>query len=95
MPYSSEWVEPEVFMEHNGTKVYHIYKDDDIDQGPRFYWFTLDPVNGSDTDQEHVFDVRDLTKETDIEKPGTDWREQIIRAALDAGTLKPESEEGE
>ena len=30
MPYKTVWVEPEVFLEHNGVTVYHTYLDDDI-----------------------------------------------------------------
>ena len=33
MPYKTIWVEPEVFLEHNGVTVYRTYRDDDIDQG--------------------------------------------------------------
>lgn len=56
MPYTTTWVPPELFMTHNGVNVFHTYKDDDIDQGARMYWYTL---NTQDNDTQH-FDVRNL-----------------------------------
>ena len=38
MPYG--WIDPEVFIEHNGMTVYHVYKDDEISQGCREFWYT-------------------------------------------------------
>ena len=55
MPYKTVWVEPEVFLEHNGVTVYHTYKDDDIEQGADRYWFTLREDGGED---EGAFDIR-------------------------------------
>lgn len=56
MPYKTVWVEPEVFLEHNGVTVYHTYKDDDVDQGTDWYWFRLD----QEEDDEGMFDIRDV-----------------------------------
>ncbi|WP_066338601.1 hypothetical protein [Azohydromonas lata] len=55
MPTCSQWVDPEVFMEHAGVTVYRTYVDDDTSQGPSTYSFTLDCLS----DDNH-FDVRDL-----------------------------------
>lgn len=55
MPTSTAWCDPEVFMEHNGVTVYQTYKDDDIQQGAKTYWFTCDS-----TSDDHSFDVRDF-----------------------------------
>lgn len=55
MPFETRWVDPELFLEHGGVKVYHTYKDDDVGHGVHSFWFTLD--DGTDEDQ---FDVRDL-----------------------------------
>lgn len=58
MPYQQVWVAPELFLSHNGVNVYRVYSDDDIDQGPKSYWFTTKPMeSGEDCDP---FDVRDL-----------------------------------
>ena len=57
MPYKTIWVEPEVFFEHNGVTVYHTYRDDDIDQGANWFWFTLREDGGED---KGAFDIRDV-----------------------------------
>lgn len=44
MPTDSSWVEPEEFLEYRGTTVYYVYRNDDISQGRRQYWYTLDTV---------------------------------------------------
>ena len=64
MPYRSVLVKPPVFMTYKGTKVYHIFRRDDADSGVlRSYFYTFDPVNGSDDeiDGKVTFDVRDLS----------------------------------
>jgi hypothetical protein len=33
-------------MCHKGVAIWHTYKDDDINQGQRTYWYTLDPLCG-------------------------------------------------
>ncbi len=57
MPY--QWIEPEIFLEHENVAVYHCY--DDLDNVSS-YWYTTDP---SDCNYKHPesnaqFDVRDL-----------------------------------
>jgi hypothetical protein len=75
MPTRTESVDPEVFLEHNGVTIYHIYKNDDIDASAREFWFTVDPDQGSD-DNGHgtggTFDVRQLP----IPKAGPSLRDQ-------------------
>jgi hypothetical protein len=66
MPYSTEWVDPEVFLEHKGTKVYCTYKSDDVAQGPRSSCYSLNDLCGEescdcdDRTCKYVFDVREL-----------------------------------
>lgn len=61
MPYRTEWVDPEVFLEHNGVTIYHVYKGDDVECGRRFYWFgTTIHASDDDDDDGESFDVRDL-----------------------------------
>jgi len=66
MPWKNEWVPPEVFLKHREIKVYHVYADDDWDQGPRTYHFTLSEECGETVcdcpkdDCVNVFDVREL-----------------------------------
>lgn len=60
MPWSSRWVPPELFVEYNGVLVYHVYKDDDVEQGPRHFWYTTDLYEGGDqAHDEFTFDVRE------------------------------------
>ena len=76
MPTQTTWVDPELFLDHGGVKVFHTYKDDDIEQGPNRFWFTLNPecsverpACGSDFCP-HVFDVRELaTWKAPVEPP--------------------------
>ena len=65
MPYRTEWVDPELFVRHQGVAVYHTYKDDDWDCGTRTYWFTLSFDCGDDRcfcpgRCRNVFDVHEL-----------------------------------
>lgn len=55
MPCKTEWVDPELFMEHAGVKIYHTYVDDDVDQGRNSNIFSTEAY-----DDEHQFHVRDL-----------------------------------
>lgn len=59
MPTISTYVAPEIVLTHNGVTIYHTYKNDEIEQGPSDYWFTLDP-DDTEIDGETRFDVREL-----------------------------------
>ncbi len=67
MPTQIIWTDPELFLEHGGVRVFHTYKEDDMDQGPRCYEFTLNAQCGvvdslcDDQPCRHVFDVRQLS----------------------------------
>ena len=56
MPYRTEWVEPEVFVEHQGIVIYHAYNDDQADQ---VLWFHY-AVPGDSNPNGRQFDIRDL-----------------------------------
>jgi hypothetical protein len=64
MPYKTEWVEPEVRVEHNGIKVYCTYEDDELEQGASDYWFTTAfdcrEHGNCCPGCHHLFDVREL-----------------------------------
>ena len=93
MPYSSQWVEPELFVSHNGVRVYHVYKNDDVDKGAREFWFTTDELEGEGSDFE--FDIRDFAKAEfcgegvldAIHCSNREAKRTLIRAAIDAGLL--------
>jgi hypothetical protein len=61
------WMDPELFLEHQGVRVYHTYKEDDYDQCARRYSFTLHAACGlldspcADQPCRHVFDVQALS----------------------------------
>lgn len=54
MPYQTVHTEAELAVEYKGVCVYRTYKDDDIEQPWREYWFVLDPDEGEDD----AFDIR-------------------------------------
>jgi hypothetical protein len=101
MPWRTEWVAPEVFLEHEGVVVYHSYKDNDM--GSRMtYWYTTNPEHceeiGGEVDP-YEFDVRDLTVDArdaprqvvDALAPPLPELEQIadtIRRAIHAGIIR-------
>lgn len=64
MPYVTEHQPATLFMEHAGVEIFHVYKNNDFDQGTRTYWFAVhddgddDAAHGSDG----VFDVRCLPR---------------------------------
>lgn len=66
MPYTTEWVAPEVLLRHRGVTVYFTYKSGDMNQGGRTCWFSLNNLCGEDEcvcgdgKCRNVFDVRDL-----------------------------------
>jgi hypothetical protein len=69
MPYQTEWVDPEVVVTVGAVNVYNTYRDDDVGQGSREYFFTVCHICGENdrceehekqTDRNAVFDIRDL-----------------------------------
>jgi len=91
MPY--EWIEPEVFMEHSGVVVYHVYKDDSPQNGgAREYWFCLEACESMD-DGGNTFDVRSLPayglskqlNDTYADLFPGDALKQVIAHEIDAG----------
>lgn len=62
MPYVTEHQPAELFMEHAGVEIYHVYKNNQFHRGARTHWFAVhddgddDEVHGSNG----VFDVRCL-----------------------------------
>jgi hypothetical protein len=88
MPYKTTWVSPEQFMRHKGQRVFHLYKDDEIDQCRRRFHYALD-VNESD--YEGGFDVRELSPYKNLarleEETEDAFQKRVIRVALDSGEL--------
>lgn len=57
MPYKTEWIDPDIFIEHEGVRIYHTYKDEEWENGRLTYWFT---TSEDDFDEICHFDVRDI-----------------------------------
>src|SRR5687767_11600243 len=101
MPVDSSFVDPELFLEHKGVEVYHIYKNDDVAQGRREFWYTLSPLCGEDNCSDErcgdtcvmQFDVRDLPNyEHGKDNPGgfgadREYHAGVISEAIDRGDL--------
>lgn len=77
MPYA--WVEPELFISHNGVSVYHTYKDENMDAGRLEYHYTTDIGEQSS----YEFDIRDLPSY----RPKTK-HSKIIKRAIEMGEIK-------
>ena len=61
MPHQNIWVEPDLFLEHDGVKVYHSHKNNDYDE-PLAYWLCVYPSRDtSDEDGKEDFDVHNLS----------------------------------
>ena len=93
MPYSTKWVEPEIFTSHLGVTIYHTYKDDDLGNGAATFWYT---THSNDCLQEFHFDVRDLATRSARTISGQRPRPEAIRAvlheAIQAGVLRSAQE---
>jgi|15BtaG_2_1085339.scaffolds.fasta_scaffold01126_3 hypothetical protein len=83
MPYEITWVDAELFLEHNDMCIYHIYKDDDIDNRREYHYCTNPKGRDSEGVEWGVFDVRDLKAWTD--NPGD--IAGAIRAAIESSEL--------
>jgi hypothetical protein len=92
MPF--QWVDPELLMEHQGIKIYHVYKDDDVEL-PLEFWYEAE----MEDDDIVEFDVRDLPSVEGIAASywwssergmrreisnGEDVHRQIIKMAIEA-----------
>ena len=80
MPYIQQYVDAELFLEHNGVSVYYTYKNDYFEMNRHDFLYVLDPSHGEDD----AFDVRDLS--TWVEAATL---EAAITKAIETGELKP------
>jgi hypothetical protein len=93
MPY--KWVEPELYLEHKGVKVYHTYKSGN-ENDMMSYIFTTDmSCDDSEDDSEFQFDVRDLANELQKKvwlghPPGSD--KEVVTAAIEYEMIKEPEE---
>lgn len=79
MPF--RWVEPEVFLDCLGIKVYRTYRHQMECDGPSDFIFTTDEsADDRDGDSEFHFDVRDLCEELGMVQTPDDpaWKRAVI-----------------
>ena len=92
MPYMLTLVESELVMSHNGVDIYHVYKDNDVENGARAYSYTTD-IYGLENGAA-AFDIRDIVTKLQIYPNGViDLNEKFnhevfIKLAIDLGTIK-------
>lgn len=58
----TKWVEPELFMEYKGVKIWHTYKTCDGVATQMEYWYTTDQMEDDceKSDRRFIFDAREL-----------------------------------
>lgn len=60
MPYESNFIEPDVFHEYKGVKIYHTYNDGEYDDPSHNYFTTNEEWADSEDEHGQHFDVRKL-----------------------------------
>jgi hypothetical protein len=90
----NRWIEPELFLEHNGVAVYHVYED-----GGELYWYWYTTNFADDNvdfpqDETALFDIRDLPS-GELDANDRQTHEAIIRQAIEAGLITGQPAEQE
>jgi len=88
------WTKNPVAVTRKGVKVYHIFDNDDADNGIlRVFWFGLS-ANASD-DGDDSFDVRELPNWRNPEslKAEPEHIKNILREAIDLGLIYKDGDE--
>ena len=76
MPYSNQWVDPAVYLEHEGVKIYCTYKNGLLESGPNTYHFT---TCDNDMDEDYHFDVRDIRRSHITDTETDAWPDITVR----------------
>ena len=76
MPHVTELLEPDLFLEHGGVKVFHAYKGDDYSELEYRYAVQLKEDGGITEDNMQEFDVRSV---------GNGDHAEMIKSAIDDG----------
>jgi len=96
-----QWIPPEVALEYKGVTIYHIYKNDDMEQGKRTFWFGKSVEATDRGDDDNTIDVRTLpTFVAAAYAASEQWKGMsdderamfALKAAIDQGLLKNEEE---
>ena len=87
-------VDAELFMEHDGVKVYCTYTDDDVDKPSDYVyttkedWSAFNPFEDvDDSGKPTVFDVLDLPNPENLDINLYASQKRVIRDAIDAGIV--------
>ena len=85
MPWTAEFVEPEVFLTlEDDRDIYHSYKDGNADD-VLSHWYT---TSGGVCEDEFEFDVRALPGyDTEKDDDKNEHRKEVIRAAVVSGDI--------
>lgn len=89
MPWKTKYVDAELFVEHGGVRIYHCYRNDEVGQGVRTYWYSR--IADASESGPNSFDVRELPEwQTSVGDGPTDELGRIraaIVASIDNGSL--------
>ena len=66
MPYRTIWIAPKKFLRHKGVTIWHTYGDNEESSGESRHYFT---TAGDHNEEEHSFDVRQLSTWTEPAHP--------------------------
>jgi hypothetical protein len=88
-------VPADVFLDAHGVVIYHVYKNDDISQGIRKFWYSLDPDSRDQGMYEDYqgFDVRDLPAYQETVTDHTSVSDDSIKEALKLALVRGELED--
>ena len=87
-----KYVEPEVYLVHNGITIYHTYGDSFTDR--KEYWFSTDH---DEDNEEYHFDVRDMfhriykykvPRLDDVDNSEFPSIEDVVKESIDNGLLR-------
>jgi hypothetical protein len=83
VPYA--WINPEVFFELNGVKIYHIYRNDQLGEGVRKYWYGWH-IDCCDDSGEYSFDIREMGYKVYMDAEREDHKE-ILKKLIEQGYI--------
>jgi len=79
-------VPADVFVRHNGCKVYYVYKNDDINNVVRDFLYTTEPY--ACEGDASVFDIRDLPNPSRHDLGTLHGKKDLIKESVDSGAIK-------
>lgn len=77
------WIEPSLFLEYKGKRIYHAYKCGDANHVMQFHYNT-DPL---EQDDGFIFDIRNLGIGDMVDLRYDAGHKSILRTAIDQGKI--------